>query len=176
MDISKQMKEGNSNYRTAVKLLGVCGIPECCVCLDALSDVVMGCKHVVCGRCIHKLERCPICRAPFQPLEEVCNSDLVAKAEAVGLHVSMSDEDLVAEIAPVDGKIVLRRRQNCYCFDEEPFFTWRIWTIHTLTPFSNAEVLNALLIQDFKPDCNHRFYEGLHWDYEDKVWDIFLGS
>ena len=176
MDISKQMNDGNNNYRTAINLIEDCGIDECCVCFDALPDVVMECKHVVCSRCIHKLERCPICRSSFHTSEGLRHIDLEAKAEAVGLHLSMSDEDLDAEIVPVDGKIVLRRKQNCYCFEGEPIIRCHIWTLHTFTPFSNAEVLNALLSQDFRSDCNHRFYEGLRWDCEDKIWDIFIGS
>ena len=173
MDISKQMNDGNNNYRTAMKLIEECGIEECCVCFDALPDAVMGgCNHVVCNKCINKLDKFPMCRAPFG----LRHCYLEAKAVAVGLHLSMSDEDLDADIVPVDGKIVLRRKQNCYCFEGEPIIRCHIWTLHTLTPFSNAEVLNALLSQDFKRECNHRFYEGLHWDYEDKVWDIFLGS
>ena len=171
-DITKQMKEGNNNYRKAIKLIEECRIDECCVCFETLPDAIMGCGHIVCNKCIHKLDRCPICRAPFYAREGLRHIDLEAKAEAVGLHLSMSDEDLDAEIVSVDGKIVLRRKQNCYCFDGEPIIRCHIWTIHTLTPFSNAEVLDALLSQDFKRECNHRFYEGLHFDYEDKVWDI----
>ena len=172
MDMSKQMKDGNNNYRTAMKLIEECGLEQCCVCFDALPDAVMGgCNHVVCNNCICKLDRCPICRSPFG----LRHCDLEAKVLAVGLHLSMSDEDLDSDILPIDGKIVLRRQQLCYCFDgcNSDCITW---TIRTSTPFSNAEVLNALLSQDFKRECNHRFYEGLHFDYEDKVWDIFIGS
>jgi hypothetical protein len=40
--------------------------PECCVCMDAQTDMVFQCGHGTCGECQGHLQRCPLCRDYIQ--------------------------------------------------------------------------------------------------------------
>jgi len=174
MDLANQIREGNRNYRKAMRLLEECGIQECCVCLTALAPRLL-CRHFVCIECLPKLDKCPICRQLFYIGRKDWNKDLGALTDSVGLTLSMSEEELKQEIPPIDGEISVRLLRNCYCYDRRKALPHQ-WTFVGNTNITGGNLLRALLLNGLKRECNHRFYEGLHFDHKDRVWDIFLGS
>ena len=174
MDLAKQIREGNRNYREAMRLLEECGVQECCVCLTALTPQLL-CRHFVCIECLPKLDKCPMCREAFYIMRKDWRKDLRMLTEAVGLTLSMSEEELQQVIPPLNGEISVRWNRNCYCFDRRkaPPHQWSFLGDENIT---NGNLLRALLLNGLKRECNHHFYEGLHFDHKDKVWEIFLGS
>jgi hypothetical protein len=174
MDLASQIREGNRNYREAMRLLEECSIQECCVCLTALAPQLL-CRHFVCLECLPRLDKCPMCRETIYVLSDAWEKDLEKLTEAAGLTLSMSEEELKQEIPPLNGEIVVRLKRNCYCYDR-----WRApphqWSLTANRNMPNGDLLRALLLNGLKRECNHHFYEGLHFDHKDKVWEIFLGS
>ena len=116
MDLAKQIREGNRNYRKTMRLLEDCGIQVRCVCLTALAPLLL-CRHSVCYECLPRLNKCPMCRETLYVLRDDWEKDLEKLSEAAGLILSMSVEDLREEIPPLNGEIVVRLNRNCYCYD-----------------------------------------------------------
>ena len=176
MDIAKQMEEGYRNYREAMKLLEECGIEECCVCLSSLTPR-LPCRHFVCLECCLKLDKCPMCRELLYALRDDWEKDLESLTQAAGLTLSMTGEELKKEIPPHNGEIVVRLRRTCYCYDCRCAAPQR-WVMSSTRGVANGDILRALLHHGLRrdPDCSHPLYEGLHFDLQDKEWDIFLGS
>ncbi|XP_006812631.1 RING finger protein 141-like isoform X1 [Saccoglossus kowalevskii] len=82
-DEESQAQEGTSQMLTgpleASAILKTIGgfesdISECCICMDARTDIILTCNHMYCEKCIDKWNvnhhQCPICRQEIKNKEE----------------------------------------------------------------------------------------------------------
>ena len=62
-----EMQEASECLKRIDSLLQ-CGDGDllCCICQETRVDVSIQCGHVMCAECTQRLDRCPLCRQPFE--------------------------------------------------------------------------------------------------------------
>ncbi|VVU95139.1 hypothetical protein CPAV1605_864 [seawater metagenome] len=105
-------------YRRIIELLS--SSPECCVCMESVTDTVFHCGHGTCSTCQGRLERCPLCRdyiqsrTPKEELEAELEAHKRAKEEAAASAAARGEGSKEEDKTPKKIKLQLVANKEEY--------------------------------------------------------------